>query len=101
MRPETRERIIRLAEELDYTPSASARSLVTQRSHVVGVFLNTGEGHPDLQHPFFHEVLAGVQETARRRRASTCCCSHREPGNGYGRTPTSSAAATTTSTAWS
>ena len=43
---------------------ASARTLVTQRSHVVGVFLDTGEGHPDLQHPFFHEVLAGVQETA-------------------------------------
>src|SRR6185369_1960006 len=40
--PETRERIMRLAEELDYTPSASARTLVTQRSHVVGVFLDTG-----------------------------------------------------------
>src|SRR6476620_3915029 len=58
---ETRERIIRLARELDYTPAAAARSLVTQRSHVVGVFLETGEGHPDLQHPFFHEVLVGLK----------------------------------------
>src|SRR5215468_9569509 len=45
--PETRERIIRLARELDYTPAAAARSLVTQRSHLIGVFLETGEGHPD------------------------------------------------------
>ena len=59
--PETRERIMRLARELDYTPAAAARSLKTQRSHVIGVFLETGEGHPDLQHPFFHEVLVGLK----------------------------------------
>lgn len=84
VRPETRERIIRLAEELDYTPSASARALVTQRSHVVGVFLNTGEGHPDLQHPFFHEVLAGVQETAGTGGFDLLLFSTENPGNGYG-----------------
>src|SRR4029079_15614603 len=64
---ETRERIIRLARELDYTPAAAARSLVTQRSHVIGVFLETGEGHPDLPHPFFHEVLGGLQRSEGRR----------------------------------
>jgi LacI family transcriptional regulator len=60
--PATRERIMRLAEELDYRPAAAARTLVTQRSHVIGVFLDTGEGHPDLQHPFFHEVLVGLKD---------------------------------------
>jgi LacI family transcriptional regulator len=84
VRPETRERIIRLAEELDYTPSASARALVTQRSHVVGVFLNTGEGHPDLQHPFFHEVLAGVQDTAGAAGFDLLLFATENPGNGYG-----------------
>jgi LacI family transcriptional regulator len=84
VRPETRERIIRLAEELDYTPSASARALVTQRSHVVGVFLNTGEGHPDLQHPFFHEVLAGVQETIGAKGFDLLLFASEHPGNGYG-----------------
>lgn len=58
----TRERIIQLARELDYTPAHAARTLVTQRSHVIGVFLDTGEGHPDLQHPFFHEVLVGLKD---------------------------------------
>ena len=62
VRPETRERIVRLARELDYTPAAAARTLVTQRSHVIGVFLETGKGHPDLQHPFFHEVLVGLKD---------------------------------------
>jgi LacI family transcriptional regulator len=61
--PETRRRILAVAEELDYTPQAAARTLVTQRSHVIGVFLMTGEGHPDLQHPFFHEVLVGLKDT--------------------------------------
>ncbi|WCB91881.1 Catabolite control protein A [Baekduia alba] len=83
--PGTRERIVRLAEELDYTPSASARTLVTQRSHVVGVFLDTGEGHPDLQHPFFHEVLVGVQETAGAQGFDLLLFATEQPGNGYGR----------------
>jgi LacI family transcriptional regulator len=61
--PETRRRILATAEELDYIPQAAARTLVTQRSQVIGVFLMTGEGHPDLQHPFFHEVLVGLKDT--------------------------------------
>src|ERR687884_703139 len=66
VRPETRERIVRLARELDYTPGAAARALSTQRSHVIGVFLETGEGHPDVQHPFFHEVLGGLKDAVGR-----------------------------------
>jgi LacI family transcriptional regulator, galactose operon repressor len=84
VRPETRERIMRLAEELDYTPSASARTLVTQRSHVLGVFMNTGEGHPDLQHPFFHEVLVGVQETAGKEGFDLLLFATEQPGDGFG-----------------
>jgi LacI family transcriptional regulator, galactose operon repressor len=61
VREQTRERVLALAEELEYTPDAAARRLVTRRSSLVGVFLETGEGHPDLQHPFFHEVLVGVK----------------------------------------
>jgi LacI family transcriptional regulator len=59
--PETREKVLRLAEELDYTPTAAARTLVMQRSYVVGVVLSTGADHPDLQHPFFQEVLVALR----------------------------------------
>jgi LacI family transcriptional regulator len=82
--PETRERIIRLAQELDYTPAAAARSLVTQRSHVIGVFLETGEGHPDLQHPFFHEVLVGVKNAIGAGGYDLLLFASERPGNGYG-----------------
>jgi LacI family transcriptional regulator len=84
VRAETRERILRIAQELDYTPSASARTLVTQRSHVVGVFLETGEGHPDLQHPFFHEVLGGIKAFAGPAGYDLLLFASERPGNGFG-----------------
>ena len=99
VRAETRETILRVAQELDYTPAAAARTLVTQRSHVIGVFLETGEGHPDLQHPFFHEVLGGVKNCIGAAGYDLLLFASERPGNGFGTTPTSSAAATTTSTA--
>jgi LacI family transcriptional regulator len=84
VRPETRERIMRLAQELDYTPAAAARSLVTQRSHVIGVFMETGEGHPDLQHPFFHEVLGGLKQRVGAHGYDLLLFASERPGNGYG-----------------
>lgn len=60
--PTTRARVVELARQLDYTPTAAARALVLERSYLIGVFLETGEGHPDLQHPFFHGVLVGLKE---------------------------------------
>lgn len=53
---ETRARILRLATELEHTPAAAARTLTAQPSHVVGVFQETGGGHPDLQPPFLPPV---------------------------------------------
>jgi LacI family transcriptional regulator len=84
VRPETRERIMRLARELDYTPAAAARSLVTQRSHVIGVFMETGEGHPDLQHPFFHEVLGGLKQKVGAGGFDLLLFASERPGGGYG-----------------
>jgi LacI family transcriptional regulator len=84
VRPETRERIVRLARELEYTPAAAARSLKTQRSHVIGVFLETGEGHPDLQHPFFHEVLVGLKNAIGAGGYDLLLFASERPGNGYG-----------------
>jgi LacI family transcriptional regulator len=85
--PETRRRILALAEELDYTPQAAARTLVTQRSHVVGVFLLTEEGRPDLQHPFFHEVLVGLKDTLGEHGYDLLLFASAQPGNGFGQHP--------------
>jgi len=81
---ETRERILLLAEEVDYTPTAAARTLVTQRSHVIGVFLETGRNHPHIQHPFFHEVLAGIKERLGASGFDLLLFASEHPGNGFG-----------------
>jgi LacI family transcriptional regulator len=82
----TRQRILSLAEQLDYTPSAAARTLVQRRSHVIGVILETGPGHPDLLHPFFQEVLVGLKESAGTRGYDLLLFASEEPGHGFGGT---------------
>ena len=82
----TRERILALARQLDYTPSAAARTLVRRRSHVVGVILETGPGHPDLLHPFFQEVLLGLQHGAGSSGYDLLLFASDEPGDGFGGT---------------
>lgn len=59
--PETRERVFAAARELDYAPSAAARTLVGRRSQLIGVVLSTGYEHPDIEHPFFQDVLVGLK----------------------------------------
>src|ERR687884_811888 len=80
----TRKKILELARRLDYTPSAAARTLVRRRSHVVGVILETGPGHPDLLHPFFQEVLVGLQHGAGERGYDLLLFASEQPGNGFG-----------------
>jgi LacI family transcriptional regulator len=60
--PQTRERVRAAIREHRFVPDRVARSLATGRSRVIGVILETGAGHPHLQHPFFQEVLVGLRE---------------------------------------
>ena len=57
---DTRARVLSRARELNYVPNAAAQTLVRQRSQLLGVVLDTGD-HPDVAHPFFQEVLAGLK----------------------------------------
>lgn len=50
----TRQRVAKRAGELDYRPNWVARSLVTRRTHIVGLVI------PDLMHSFFAEVAKGI-----------------------------------------
>ena len=54
----TAERIRKAAQQLDYLPSAAARSLKTKRTHVLGVILS------GIADPFFSEVLNGIEGAA-------------------------------------
>ena len=61
--PHTRARVLAGIREHDFAPARAARTLVTGRTELIGVILETGVGHPDLQHPFFQEVLVGLKHT--------------------------------------
>lgn len=50
----TRRRVLRRARQLGYQPNWIARSLVTQRTYMVGLVI------PDLMHSFFAEVAKGA-----------------------------------------
>jgi LacI family transcriptional regulator len=83
VREETRQRVLELARELDYAPSAAARTLVTKRSHVIGVLLDTGAGHPDIHHPFFQEVLVGLKHGVGASGFDLLLFATDHPGNGF------------------
>jgi DNA-binding LacI/PurR family transcriptional regulator len=55
----TRERVLQTTRAMGYFPNASARSLRTQRSRVLGVML------PTLLNPVFAECLDGIAQAAR------------------------------------
>jgi LacI family transcriptional regulator len=54
-----------------------------QRSKVIGVLLQTGEGHPDLQHPFFQEVLVGLKHRLGAGGYDLLLFATENPGNGF------------------
>ena len=56
---DTRERVERIIEELDYRPNLIARSLLNRRSAIVYVIV------PDIANPFYAELTRGVEMVAR------------------------------------
>jgi LacI family transcriptional regulator len=59
--PETLERVQEVINRLGYRPNRAARSLVSNRSGVIGVVI------PDINNPFFSEVVRGIEDTAIQR----------------------------------
>jgi LacI family transcriptional regulator len=81
----TRQRVIASARELDYAPSAAARTLVKQRSQLIGVVLSTGFEHPDIEHPFFQGVLVGLKHAIGELGYDLLLFATEQPGSSRGR----------------
>lgn len=55
---ETRSRVQEAARRLGYVPNRIAKSLVLQRTHIIGVVV------PEITHSFFPEAIRGIEEAA-------------------------------------
>jgi len=60
----TRRRVLAAAKRVAYWPNATARSLITSRTHTLGLLL------PDLHGEFFSEMIRGIDLAARAVRFS-------------------------------
>jgi LacI family transcriptional regulator len=58
MRPATRERVAHAITQLGYNPSSVARSLISKRTHAVGLLVS------DVSNPFYSDVIHGVEDVA-------------------------------------
>jgi len=56
---DTRRRVLAAAERVAYWPNATARSLITSRTHTLGLLL------PDMHGEFFSEMIRGVDQAAQ------------------------------------
>jgi len=61
VRPETRERIKKAAEQLEYRPNFAGRALKFARSNVIALIV------PDLTNAVFTELMRGVEDAAIQR----------------------------------
>jgi LacI family transcriptional regulator len=64
----TRQRVLEAIRELGYHPNALARSLVTSRTHVIGLAL------PNIDQPFFPQIARGVEDAAAQAGYSVFLC---------------------------
>lgn len=70
--PDTRERVVQAARELGYRPNMLARGLVQRRSYALGVIV------PNLDNPFFTEVVSGAERVAAAAGYAVLLCEARE-----------------------
>ena len=67
----TRERVLRAAAQLGYTPNVVAQSLVRRRSYALGVIV------PDVGNQFFADVVTGVERVAADEGYAVFLCDQR------------------------
>lgn len=52
----TKQRVLKKARSMGYTPNKVAKSLVSRKTHTIGVVI------PEITHAFFPEVVRGIEE---------------------------------------
>ena len=65
IRPETRQRVIQVADQMGYVPNAAARALVSQRAQIIGLFL-TRSSHHISSDAFITQTLEGLLDVVHQ-----------------------------------
>jgi DNA-binding LacI/PurR family transcriptional regulator len=65
---ETRDRVLKAVDDLEYRPSVIARSLVSQRTKTAGLLIS------DVGNPFYNDVIIGVEDMAFSHDYSVFLC---------------------------
>ncbi|MFD2117463.1 LacI family DNA-binding transcriptional regulator [Paenibacillus yanchengensis] len=68
----TRNKILAVAEELNYVPNAAARTLKMRETKIIGAFLTSFQGS------FYGELLQGMKEEANKRGYDLVICSGKQ-----------------------
>jgi LacI family purine nucleotide synthesis repressor len=65
VRPETRERITKIAKEMNYVPNFNAKSLVLDKSYTIGLFFSTLQ--QGTSSDFFYQSVTGVSSIIKEK----------------------------------
>jgi LacI family transcriptional regulator, fructose operon transcriptional repressor len=68
VRPEVRQQVLRVVEELGYRPNRIASSLRKQQSHTIGVLVS------DIRNPFFTAITRAIEDLANTQEMSVFLC---------------------------
>ncbi len=65
LKQETRERVLRAMEEMDYHPNAVARGLLSKKVHTLGVHCSVVKANEFMTNPYAAGILGGILERAQ------------------------------------
>jgi len=68
VKDETREKVNKVIKDMNYTPSAIARSLSRSKTNTIGVIV------PDINNLFFGEIIKGITEIADAHNLNIILC---------------------------
>lgn len=72
---ETRQRVLDVIKEMNFTPNGLARSLVTKKTNVLGLLI------PDISNQYFADMARGVEDGANRLGYNVMLCNTDENSN--------------------
>ena len=75
VKEETKQKVLRAIEELDYTPNEMARSLYRKKTGIVAILF------PDVSHPYFSEFTNTVEMALSARGYQSMICNTRREQN--------------------